>query len=86
MRLVPFLAVAALALSACGEKKAEEQGSGSAQDVSAESLGTGGDMTAIDAATSADANMAADVEYNLTDMNLANEAEGGNAASAGNAN
>ena len=72
MRLVTIFAVAALTLTACGEKAAEQEGSNSAQDVSAQNLGAGGDMTAIDAATSADANMAADVEYNLGDLNDAN--------------
>lgn len=81
MRLVSIFAVAALTLSACGEKAAEQEGSNGAQDVSAQNLGAGGDMTAIDAATSADANMAADVEYNLVELNDAN-AVGNDAANA----
>lgn len=85
MRLVSLLAVAALTLSACGDKEADQEGTNGAQDVSAETLGEGGDTTAIDAATAADANMAADVEYNLTDLNALNEADG-NAAASANAN
>jgi hypothetical protein len=76
MRAFPLIACAALALSACGKKETADQGGNATQDVSAETLGPGGDTTAIDAATSADANMAADVEYNATDLNLLdNESE-----------
>lgn len=82
MRLVSIFTVAALTLSACGQEAAEQESSNAAQDVSAQNLGEGGDMTAIDAATSADANMAADVEYNLGDLNDMNAAD----APAANAN
>jgi hypothetical protein len=82
MRLVSILVFAALSLSACGDKAADQEGTNGAQDVSAETLGEGGDMTAIDAATAADANMAADVEYNLTDLNALNEADSSQANSA----
>lgn len=85
MRLLPIFALAALTLSACGEKAAEQEGSNGAQDVSAQNLGEGGDMTAIDAATSADANMAADVDYNFTDLNAMNSLEELEESPAGNA-
>ena len=81
MRILPIFTVAALLLSACGEKSAEQEGSNGAQDVSAQDIGAGGDMTAIDAATSADANMAADVEYNLADLNDLDAVEDENAVS-----
>lgn len=62
-RLALGLAFCSLALAACG--KSEQTGNTSALDqaVSAEDFATS-DVTAIDAATGADANMAADVDVN----------------------
>ena len=61
--LVPVLAASSLALAGCGEKQATGNTSALDEAVSAEDFSTN-DATAIDAATGADANMAADVEFN----------------------
>ena len=74
MRLFPLIVCLGVALSSCGKGNEAEQGANSTQDVTAESIG-GNDMTAIDAATSADANMAADVDYNAIDLNELNAIE-----------
>jgi len=74
LRNLSLIACAALALSACGKKDAAEQASNTTQDIAPGSVG-GGDTTAIDAATSQDANMAADVEYNAVGLNADDAAE-----------
>src|SRR5688500_18945286 len=63
--LVLALAASSLALAGCGEKQATGNTSALDEGVSAEDCATN-DATAIDAATGADANMAADVEFNGT--------------------
>ena len=73
--LVLALAASSLVLAGCGKKEATGNTSALDQAVSAEDFATN-DATAIDAATGADANMAADVEFNL----IENE-DGGNAGS-----
>ena len=62
----------ALGLAACGKDDGAEQASNSAQGITVETIG-GNDITAIDAATSSDANMAADIEYNVDDLNALEE-------------
>jgi uncharacterized membrane protein len=62
--LVLAVAVSSLALAACGKKGATGNTSAVDTDVSAEDFATN-DATAIDAATGADANMAADVDINV---------------------
>jgi len=61
-----ILTASSLALAGCGEKEATGNTSAVDQDLSAEDFATA-DTTAIDAATGADANMAADVEFNALD-------------------
>ncbi len=79
MRVFPMIACVALALSACGEKDSAEQSANGSQGITTESIG-GNDLTAIDAATSSDANMAADVDYNAIDLNELNAAADNEAA------
>ena len=62
--LVIALAASSLALAACGKKDATGNTSALDEAVSAEDFATN-DATAIDAATGADANMAADVDINV---------------------
>ena len=62
--MVLALAASSLALAACGKKEATGNTSAVDTDVSAEDFATA-DATAIDAATGADANMAADVDINV---------------------
>ena len=83
MRALPTIACAALLLAACGKKDAATQTSNASADVTAESFG-GSDTTAIDAATASDANMAADVQYNDTELDALMNA--GNAADEGSSN
>jgi len=65
----------ALALAACGSKQAAEEQTGVEEDINVVTA-QGNDVTAIDAATGDDANMAADVEFTLNDSgNLGNEAD-----------
>lgn len=81
MRRLPLcLALCTLALAACG--KSEQTGNTSSLDnaISAEDFETS-DVTAIDAATGADANMAADVDINQYENQSGAE---GNGASARN--
>ena len=88
MRTLSILALSALALASCGKKDDGGQASTAAQNISAESIG-GNDVTAIDAATASDANMAEDVELTvneLGDLNAVDESdadadEGGDNAS-----
>ena len=76
MRRLPFgLALCSLALVACG--KSEQTGNTSSLDeaVSAKDFETS-DVTAIDAATGADANMAADVDINVYENESNKEGNG----------
>ena len=82
MRKLVLIAFAALAAAGCGQDESAEQTTNGGEQVTAESIG-GNDITAIDAATSSDANMAADVEFNVEDLN-ALEDEGNAAATTGN--
>ena len=62
--LVLILAASALALSGCGKKEATGNTAALDEGVTARDFATN-DVTAIDAATGADANMAADVDINV---------------------
>lgn len=64
MRLVPLIIAASLALAGCGKEQATGNTSALDQAVTAEDFETN-DVTAIDAATGAAANMAADVDFNM---------------------
>jgi hypothetical protein len=77
-RPVLGLAICLLALAACGESQQTGNTSSIDEAVSAEDFETS-DVTAIDAATGADANMAADVDINVYE----NEFRGQGNASAG---
>ena len=78
MRSIVILALGALTLTSCGKKEGGDQATAAAQNISAESIG-GNDVTAIDAATASDANMAEDVELTvneLGDLNATEESDG----------
>jgi hypothetical protein len=60
--LVLALAASSLVLAGCGKKQATDNTSGLDQAITAQDFDAN-DATAIDAATGADANMAADVNY-----------------------
>lgn len=64
MRLALFVLAASVALAGCGKEEATGNTSALDQAVTAEDF-EANDVTAIDAATGADANMAADVDINL---------------------
>ena len=75
MRLALVAIAASLALTGCGKEQTAANSNALGETVTAEDFATN-DATAIDAATGADANMAADVDINL----IGNDAEdGGNA-------
>jgi hypothetical protein len=78
MRSIVILALGALALTSCGKKQDADQASAAAQNLAVDSIG-GNDVTAIDAATASDANMAEDVELTvneLSDLNATEESDG----------
>lgn len=79
-RPVLGLAFGMLALGACGEKQQTGNTSSLDEAVSAKDFETS-DVTAIDAATGADANMAADIDINVYE----NESRGDGNRSAGQA-
>jgi len=62
MRALILIAVAALPIAACNKSGPVDNAANAADGLSAESITTN-DITAIDAVTGADANMAADVNY-----------------------
>lgn len=64
MRLAPLALAAFLALAGCGKEEATGNTSAIDRTVTAEDFAAN-DVTAIDAATGADANMAADVDFNM---------------------
>jgi hypothetical protein len=80
MRTLILIAGASLALTACGK---HDQGGGpqnSSEDLSAEKI-VANDVTAIDAVTADDSNMAADVNYEGLDSIDANDSgDAGNGA------
>ena len=72
MRLVLLVFTASLALAGCGKEQATGNTSALDQAVTAEDFETN-DVTAIDAATGAAANMAADVDFNMIGNEDAND-------------
>ena len=72
MRLVLLVIAASLALAGCGKEQATGNTSALDQAVTAEDFETN-DVTAIDAATGAAANMAADVDFNMIGNEDAND-------------
>lgn len=75
MRLsVLAIAVSSLALAGCGKEDSAGNKSVAAETVTAENFATA-DVTAIDAATSADANMAADVDINVASDNASGDSD-----------
>jgi hypothetical protein len=77
MRFALVAIAASLALSGCGKKQATGNTNALDEAVTAEDFASN-DATAIDAATGADANMAADVDINL----IENESGNGSARAA----
>ena len=80
MRVLSLLAVAAFALSACGDKGQADNNVSIDQDLTAESI-VANDVTAIDAVTADSANMAEDVDIAFTNE-VTGEEEGANGASS----
>jgi hypothetical protein len=72
--LVLALAASSLALSGCGKKEATGNTSGLDEALSARDFATS-DATAIDAATGADANMAADVDINAYENRVGDDGD-----------
>ena len=68
MRNPTLTAVAALALASCGGGDGADSGAAAEQNVTTQVVATN-DVTAIDAATGAAANMAADVDYMPNEVN-----------------
>ena len=67
MRSIVILVLGALSLASCGKKEGGDQTTAATQNLSVDSIG-GNDVTAIDAATASDANMAEDVELTVNDL------------------
>jgi len=67
MRALILIAGAALAISGCGKDQAAENTANADSSATAEQI-TSNDTTAIDAATGDDANMAADVDYTINEL------------------
>ncbi len=61
------IACAILALSACNQSESSDNSVQAGRDLTADSIGSN-DTTAIDAATNDAANMAADVEYSINEL------------------
>lgn len=73
MARIKLVVAASLALAACGSQDQPSEQTGVEQDVNVVTA-TGNDVTAIDAATGDDANMAADVEFSMNELgDLGNE-------------
>ena len=79
MRASILILLAAPLLTACGGETAANDTSNVDQDLATEQIVTN-DVTAIDAATGADANLAEDVELNVPINNADNAAESRNEA------
>jgi hypothetical protein len=73
MRPLMLIAAAAMALGACGKNGQQDTNQVSGESLTAESI-VSNDVTAIDAVTGDDANMAADVDLNYGDLTV-NEPE-----------
>ena len=70
MRALILVAVSALALSACNKNGADDSSTNVDQVLAGQNVAAN-DTTAIDAATSDDANMAADVNYTVNESDSA---------------
>jgi hypothetical protein len=67
MRALILVAVHCLALAACGDNSASDSGANVSGNLAAEAI-FANDTTVIDAATGDSSNMAADVAYNVDDL------------------
>ena len=74
MKSIALPAFAALALASCNKDQAADETSASGQNLAADSFG-GNDVTAIDAATASDANMAEDVQLTVKDLGDLNSSD-----------
>ena len=80
MRALILVAGAALAISACGDNQAAENVTNIDEDLAAQNIAAN-DTTSLDAATSEDANMAADVNFTVNEAdNLDADGNSANAA------
>ena len=85
MRTLILVAGIALAVSACGRNQAADNAVVIDANADAENIGSN-DMTAIDAATGEDANMAADVNFSVNEIdNLSSSNNSADNASVNNA-
>lgn len=83
MRAYALITTCALLLGACGSNDKGPEQAGAEESINV-ARAQGNDITAIDAATGADANMAADVEFISNDLNAAgNEADDNGSANEG---
>ena len=82
MKSIALPAFAALALASCNKDQAADETSASGQNLAADSFG-GNDVTAIDAATASDANMAEDVQLTVNDFGDLNALEVDESAAPG---
>ena len=72
MRALILVAGAALTISACNNDQPTANTTNVDQDLAAQNI-SANDTTSIDAATGEDANMAADVNYTLNELDNAND-------------
>ena len=73
MSRIAVVVAVSLALAACGTPDQPSEQTGVEQDINVVTA-TGNDVTAIDAATGEDSNMAADVEFSMNELgNFGNE-------------
>ncbi|HET7708664.1 MAG TPA: hypothetical protein VFK50_03910 [Sphingomicrobium sp.] len=72
MRALFIVAVSCLVLSACGDNSANEGGANVSGNLAAEAI-FANDTTVIDAATGDASNMAADVAYNIDQLDLSGD-------------
>jgi hypothetical protein len=84
MRALILVAGAALAISACNNDQPTANTTNVDQDLAAQNI-SANDTTSIDAATGEDANMAADVNYTVNELdNLANDDDSADNSDADN--
>ena len=73
MSRIAVVVAVSLAVAACGTQDQPSEQTGVEQDINVVTA-TGNDVTAIDAATGEDSNMAADVEFSMNELgNFGNE-------------
>ena len=84
MRALILVAGAALAISACNNDQPTANTTNVDQDLAAQNI-SANDTTSIDAATGEDANMAADVNHTVNELdNLANDDDSADNSGVGN--